>query len=194
MKTIESLIARARHWQLFVFMLLPIAVAYYLYFPLLPADPGASPERTFAAVQANFTKMMLLSVPGYLLFYAWVWVVGRVCNGSLPPGSRRHGRVFNFAVPFALCYLPIATFAFPEVIATDGWHWSGAILFPLHVVVSFLIIYAMIFAARSVASLGRDRRAGSGRSFLFFLGILYFPIGLWVIQPRVNAAFAESRP
>ena len=55
-------------------------------------------------------------------------------------------------------------------------------------IASFLIIYAFFFAARAAASLGLNSRPTGGRIFLFFLGIMYGPIGVWFIQPRLNSA------
>jgi len=193
MDKVDSIIARARHWQLFVVMLLPMVVAYSLYFPSMSLDPVTNPEQSFALLEDSFIKMMLVSLFGYMLLYLWIWVIGRVCNSSLPRISRRKDGLFNFSVPFALCYLPIATIAFPKLVATEGAHWSAALIIPLHIAASFMLFYAMIFAARSVASLGQNRRAGFGRSFLFFMGIMYFPIGVWIIQPCLNAAFADTQ-
>lgn len=192
MDKVDSIVARARHWQIFVVVLLPMVVAYYLYFPSMNPDPTTNPEQRFAMFEDIFFKMTLVSLLGYMLLYVWIWVIGRVCNSRLPRVSRRKDGLFNFSVPFALCYLPIATIGFSKVVATEGAHWSAALLIPLHIAASFMLFYAMIFAARSVASLGQNRRAGFGRSFLFFMGIMYFPIGVWIIQPRLNAAYADT--
>ncbi len=189
MKTIESLIARARHWQLFVLMLAPMLLAFWVR----PMLAGAT-EQNFEQLSDAFTTMMLVSMPGYLLMYAWIWVLARVCNASLPPALRRGDRLLNLGMSVAIVYMAIAAWAFPKVLMTaEGTPFMAPVMIA-HMLATVLLFYSVIFAARSVASLGRDRMAGFGRSFLFFLGILYFFVGIWFIQPRLNAAFEESQP
>jgi len=189
MKKIESILARLRHWQLFLLLFIPFVVPYFLS-PQVGLEQASDVE----AFRSSVTWMIAMSIPWGVAFYAWIWVLGRVCNASLAPSLRRNGRVFNFAMPFALCYLPIAMLVFPQMVFAEDGYWLAAIVIPIHIAAVFLLFYAVIFSARSVASLGSDRLAGSGRSFLFLLGIMYFPIGIWFIQPRLNAAYEESQP
>ncbi|RZV38892.1 MAG: hypothetical protein EX272_01505 [Chromatiales bacterium] len=188
MKTIESLMARARHWQLLILMLAPMLAAGRIQADLM------GPGQNFGQLSDAISRIMLVSLPGWVLMYVWIWVLARVCNASLPPALRRKERFLNIGMPFAIAYVIVAAWAFPKVLMTAEGSYLMAPLIIAHLTATVLLFYSAIFAARSVASLGHDRMAGFGRSFLFFLGILYFFVGIWFIQPRLNAAFEESQP
>ena len=164
-----------------------MVVAMLLFFP--PVEPNSNPSD----FQSNFTLMMLVSVPGYLIFYAWVLAVGVACNQSLEVSARRSERLFRFSVPFAMIYLTIATWAFPEAVLNVERGVLRLVVVPLHLIATFCLFYSVVFSARSLAMLDNSVSPGSWRTLGYFMALLYYPIGLWFIQPRVNAISATSR-
>lgn len=187
MESIILALARIKPWLLFVLTTAPMLVAVLLFFP--PVEPLDDVQ----SFQSSFTKMMLMSVPGILILYAWILAVGVVCNRSIDVSVRKPERLFRFSVPFAMLYVSIATWAFPEAVLSEDRGLLRMIVFPVHFTATILLFYSVFFSARSLAMLDRPRSPGFWRSFRYFLGLLYYPIGLWFIQPRVNALAALTR-
>jgi hypothetical protein len=186
MESIISSLARIKPWLLFVLTTAPMAVALLLFFP--PVEPLDD----IGSFQASFTKMMLMSIPGILIFYSWILAVGVVCNQSVDVTVRKPERLFRFSVPFAMLSVSIATWAFPEAVLSEDRALLRMIVFPVHFAATILLFYSVFFSARSLAMLDRPHSPGFWRSFRYFLGLLYYPIGLWFIQRRVNALAASS--
>ena len=186
MEFVVSSLARVRPWLLFVLTTAPMLSVLLLFFP--PVEPLGEPR----SLQSDFTKMMLVSIPGMLIVYAWVLTVGVVCNQSLDAALRKPEGLFRFAVPFAMGYLTIATWAFPEAVISDDQTFLRMLILPVHVVASVLLFYSVAFSARSLAMLDHPHSPGFWRSFIYFLALLYYPIGLWFIQRRVNVIWASA--
>lgn len=186
MDNITSSLARIRPWLLFLLITAPMLVAVLLFSPLVgPVDDVQS-------FQSSFTKMMLLSLPGILLFYSWILTVGVTCNRSVDASVRKPEHLLRFSVPFAMLYVSIATWAFPEAVMSEDRELMRMVVLPVHFVVTILMVYSFAFSARSLAMLDRPHSPGFWRSFRYFLGLLYYPIGVWFIQRRVNALAASS--
>jgi len=187
MTEIISILARMKSWLLFVLSLTPMLLAMLLFFP--PTEAHADLE----GFESTFKTMMLISLFGTLIFYAWILTVGIVCNQSLDDSFRKSERLFRFSVPFAMLYITILIWAFPEAILSEDRAVLRMIIIPLHIAATLLLFYSMFFSARSVAMLDQPASPGFWRTLGYFLLILYFPIGLWFIQPRVNSISALSQ-
>ena len=183
MDSIISLLARTKPWLLFLLTTAPMLVGTLLVFS--PIDP-------LGDVQSSFTAMMLLSVPGILVFYLWILAVGVICNRNIDVSVRKPERLFRFAVPFAMLYITIAAWAFPEALLSEERVLLRMVVIPVHLVATILIFYSVVFSARSLAMLDSPHSPGFWRSFRYFLGLLCYPIGIWFIQRRVNALATAS--
>ena len=178
--------AKLQHWHLFILISVPMLVAGVFFRP----DIGMHVD--LATFSKQFTTMMLISLPSYVAWYGWLWSIGIVGNSSLSDRLRRSDRLAWFSSPIVLAYLTVAIWTFPVVMFDPEPSALQTIMIVLHLIASFLMIYAFFFAARAAASLGQSSKPSGGRVFLFFLGIMYFPIGVWIIQPRLNLAAMES--
>ena len=68
-------------------------------------------------------------------------------------------------------------------------------ILPVHLLAMGCTLYSLYFCARALKSAERQRRARfgdfAGTFFLFWI----FPIGIWILQPKINrlATGSESR-
>ena len=181
MSTLHLFIAQLRNWQLFVLVAVPFGLVLVL------AAPDLETAQDMDTIMDQWTTMMLLGLPLILALYVWIWTIGVVANRSLAVSLRRSTRLLDISMPFVMVYIIFAVWAWPSTVMTNDPVMPVGIVLFLHLVATVLLTYAVIFAARSLGSLDRDRLAGFGRSLLFVLAIIYFPIGLWWIQPRLNS-------
>jgi hypothetical protein len=67
-----------------------------------------------------------------------------------------------------------------------------AIIFPLHLFSMFCIFYCLYFIAKSLKSVELQRPVTFNDYAGEFVLIWFFPIGVWVIQPRINNIFNDN--
>lgn len=190
MESIITLMSRLYPWQLFLIVIGPMALAIVLFSPIVEPTlgPGGMDE-----ILSQITRMMLVSLPGMVALYGWVLTIGVVCNRSLEPQYRKSDRLLRIAVPFATVYLAIASWAFPQVMMSHEPSTAQVVMAIIHTVATLGIFYGLIFAARSVAKLKDPENIGFVRPFGYFLGITYFFIGIWIIQPKINVLADAER-
>jgi len=188
MLSIASLIARIRPWLLFVLIAVPFcAIPFFYTIPRISA--GASLEEHLTTIQGA----MLLSFPLVVLLYGWIWTICVVANSALHENVQRPFRLARWGMPFAILYIALIISILPRIATVDPFPAARGVFILLHLAATFYVFYAVVFAARSLASLGNTQFAGFGRIFLFFLAIIYFPVGLWWIQPRLNSISGQSQ-
>jgi hypothetical protein len=66
-----------------------------------------------------------------------------------------------------------------------------AIIFPLHFFAMFCIFYCLYFVAKTFKTVELQREVTfsdfAGEFFLFW----FFPIGVWIVQPKINKMIEE---
>jgi hypothetical protein len=67
-----------------------------------------------------------------------------------------------------------------------------ALIIPLHLFSMFCIFYSLYFIAKALKTVESQKTVSfSDFAGEFFL-IWFFPIGVWIIQPRINKLFETS--
>lgn len=160
---------RAKAWQVFLL--------FFAVFSMLVAVslPGRGTPTAFIALAAISESCLL----------AWLWSMGSFLSSITPQASRLNVRFFRLA----LVYPPLYIVAFLTLFE----HSLPAlflVIIPLHLFAMFCVLYTLYFVSKSLVLAER----GESSSFMgpFFL-IWFFPVGVWIIQPRVNRLYAEKR-
>lgn len=66
------------------------------------------------------------------------------------------------------------------------------LVLPLHLLSIAAIFYALFTAARTLKSVELRRPAGFGEYLVDLLLLWFFPVGLWLIQPRVQRLLSAA--
>jgi hypothetical protein len=193
---------RMKHWQLFILLFgIPftfqgigmVSIAFF-------KDP--------AMLFLVFPLILLLYMAG---FFSWFYTLGTNLNRRLPDTVQMNLRKFKILLSIPIVYiLLICIFLFglfknlAEMAAsgsTDLAAFSAlqpswalvALIIPLHFFSIFCIFYSLYFIAKSL-KVAEGQRAVVFNDFAgeFFL-IWFFPIGVWILQPRINRLFANDR-
>lgn len=183
MSAAASLFLRAKHWQLFLlpFMLFIGKIGF-----LASLETTAPSAGTFPRISLLYGIVIVLSI---LCILGWFWSLGSFLNAVVQPPLRLKTRLFRFAIGYTTLYVLalIAVFqsADPNVLEV-------AIL-PFGFLAIFCIFYLMYFVSKCLVL----AQTGKPTSPLHYLGpfilIWLFPIGLWIIQPRVNRLYAGTQ-
>ena len=182
MNPLARFLLRAKHWQIFILMTAPFVLGMAIEFnsdwnTLLPTEG-------FGTSDLKTAFLWLLFMFSYL---AWQWASGAFLNSIVQPSLRMNTGFFYFSLVYPALYFIVFWAVFhnssPVVLA---------VIFPLHAFATFCMFYLLYFVSKSLVAAETAKPA----TFLDYAGafflIWFFPIGVWMIQPRINRLYAES--
>lgn len=174
----------AKAWYLFVLIVGGMVSSQGLFMIHVEFETGP-PTAPWEAIPPMFVWT------GCLL--AWLWALGTGLNEKVPRPLRMGTGFFKFALAYAFLYM----LAFGVVLiwiagGGSGGPKSAVALLLFHLFAMFCMFYVLYFVAKNLTTAERQQKVTfydySGPFFLLW----FFPLGIWVIQPRVNRMFREE--
>lgn len=174
-----------KHWQLFGLLVgLPMILQLITIGYMLT-------DSNLTFISTAFPILLIL-VMG--LFFGWLYTLGTSLHMKLPKTAKMNltkFKIFAF-IPFVYM-LFFAVFMFGGIFDISvGEHPNLAIfvlIIPLHLFSMYCIFYCLYFNAKALKAVEFQRAVTfndcAGEFFLIWL----FPIGIWIIQPRINKLF-----
>ena len=177
MSVVASIFLRAKHWQMFL---------------LLFVVPTAAEITAGGFIPATIRSWNDLGRPGVLLIcvtvlymfcvVAWFWSMGSLFGSIVKPALKLKEGVFLFALVYPLIYSLFVVWLFLAV--------PVGVIVPLHLLCMFCLFYILYFVAKSLVL----AETGEPVSFYDYAGpfflLWFYPLGVWIIQPRVNRLYA----
>jgi hypothetical protein len=172
----------ARHWQVFLLLTGSFVLAQALGQSLVMGSVGSQ-----AQFQEAMGSFLLLTFLVMALYLSWLWALGRLAWALAPSHGRPAMSRFRFSLIYPIAYLPVFYFLFTKAAEPSG---IAVVIIPLHLLAMSCMFYNLYFVAKSLA-LAEGRRADSFYDYAgaFFL-LWFYPIGIWILQPRFNALAA----
>ena len=177
-----GLLRKLKHWQIFLLVVgIPIVLQLIQSIIFLPSAGGD---------EANYGNSLgLLLILPLLIYYGWIGSVGSAISQrtsvSMPTGRFRLSLWTS-----AICSILLLVYfwAYPQYLqATDNEEAVPIILVGVLVFVAlFTLFYCLSFMARAIVQLERGRRVTSSEFYSEFVMAVVFPIGIWLLQPRIN--------
>ncbi|WP_020568500.1 hypothetical protein [Neolewinella persica] len=183
-----SRLLKAKHWQLF-----SLIIGFPLIFQMifLGITTGGL-VGGFDPLPAFFFPLLLIA-PIWLfsLLLAWLYSVGSGLQSRVPIALRRSTRFFKVALVFPVAYiLLVIAVVFPllsvMVSSTIGGNFVLIIILGLHLFTMFCIIYCLYFSAKTIKLAELQRPVSLGDFIGEFFLLWFFPVGVWILQPRIN--------
>ncbi|MBO0358096.1 hypothetical protein J0X19_09090 [Hymenobacter sp. BT186] len=182
-----SFLLRLKPWQLFSLTFgLPLLfslcgnMALFMKPPQMPIFIGC-----FIASVALFTTGL----------FCWLWALGTQLPTLLPKSMLAASTKLKIGLVLPSFYI-IAVLALFAAGVSKGFSISPAILLfilPLHMLSMAGIFYSLYFVAKTLKSVELQRPASLSDCLGEFFLLWFFPVGIWLIQPRINRLFAPSR-
>ena len=174
---------KAKHWQIFLLIVgIPILIEILDSFIVLS---GAGEAFTFRAI-----LRFLLIIP-FLTFYFWIFSVGTLLNKRIRDHLETKTGYFALSVwtsAFSLFFLSIFVF-----FIWDDWEQlmiETNFTYVVFGIVVFLaiatLLLALSFVAKTLVRAERNAHVRSSDFYGEFVMLLFFPIGIWLLQPRIN--------
>lgn len=174
-----------KHWQLFgLLMGLPMLFQFIAIGSIFSSnDPTA---------MFSFSPIMMILFVG--LFFGWFYALGTNLHKKLPETATMNLTKFKIFL-----FLPVVYMLFTSVSMFDIFSNISlgeqptpaifAVIVPLHLFSMLCIFYCLYFNAKALKTVEWQRPTTFNDFAAEFFLICFFPIGVWIIQPRLNKLF-----
>jgi len=166
---------RAKHWQIFLFLVGVLCMG------ALAEDNLVGEQSLQRLGDSSLVLLGVLAALEMLGFLSWFWFIGSFLCSIVRPTLRPKTRFFNVAVAYPVIY----GFTVPKLFQSA----SSAVILPLHLFAMVCLIYVLYFVSKCFAL----AEAVRPKAFLRFAGtfflLWFFPIGVWIVQPKVNRLY-----
>src|SRR5882724_8232672 len=153
---------KLKHWQVFLILLTATFINSF-------------------KVEENQVFTSILSLIGGLIYFSWWLAVGRGLFQRLPTGINLN---YNFFIVNAFVWL-IAYATVMLLSDGQGMTFSGLEAIP-GFYVFFAFLHFLMFPVRVLKSIENKKKASIRECIGDFLLLVFFPIGTWFLQPRIN--------
>lgn len=157
-----SFILRLKHWQVFLTLVAGLFIGN-------------------TTIEENQMLTTILSVAGMMIYFLWMLFVGHGLYQLLPDKIELN---YNLFMINSFVWLTAYT---TVMVMSDG---AGMKFTGLAALPGFYLFYAflhfLMFPARVLNSLEKQRKATVGECIADFFLIVFLPIGIWFLQPRIN--------
>jgi hypothetical protein len=191
-----SLILKSKHWQLFLLTFALPTLAYIFLYTTLISEIFSNNmvDPTFIFSYLRFFPLIIMFF--MLTIWAWFWSVAFGLQKQVPENVKLNVRLFKFFFFVPLLYVVLISI-FVSLILINFISFRSnpdleiifgliAIIIPLHFFAIFCIFYTFIFVAKTYKTVELQREATfSDYAGEFFL-VWFYPIGIWVLQPKIN--------
>jgi hypothetical protein len=198
---------KAKHWQLFLLTFgLPLLVQVGFMGTIFslaltngePPDPNAIFKFVFVL---GLLMALVISVT-----FGWQWSVAVGLQKMVPEQISLNLKRFKvfFFIPLIYLLGIVCFIAFfvssiePNPSAASEPEPAAilsvmAVIVPLHFFVIFCIFYVMYFAAKTLKTVELQKEVKFGEFAGEFFLIWFDFVGFWILQPRINKLYDESR-
>lgn len=178
-----ELLRTLKHWQIFLLVVgVPILLQLIQSIIFISSADGNA---------ANYgSSLGLLLILPLLAYYGWIGSVGTAFSQRNTSASMPSGRFRLSLWTSCICsiFLLVYFWAYPQYLRTADDEEAvpiiliGVLLF----VALFTLFYCLSFMARAIVQLERGGRISSAEFYSEFVMAVVFPIGIWLLQPRIN--------
>ena len=183
----------AKHWQLFLLTFgIPIIFQFIMMgtmFANIGANNNPDPDFMFSYMKL-FPIMMLLFMG---VFFGWFWSVAIGLQRVIPDEIKLKVNRFKIFLLIPIVYM-IFFLGFFMTSFTSGGPNPGifAVIVPLHLFSMFCIFYSLYFLAKTFKTAELQRKVTFSDFAGEFFMIWFYPIGIWIVQPKINKMIKEK--
>lgn len=193
---------KAKHWHLFgIFIILfIISKMYYSYifnfneFGLVDYKPNAF---------SNYKNLLIIvRVFSTFVFMLWIWSICVGLNNLLPNLNRLYLNQFKTIFYFYNIYfiydLITSNIIFSSLLSSkinfleEIQRFTSFSNIFLDLLSLFSLIYFVYFSAKTIQTIELNKELKFKEFSRVFFLILFLPVGIWFIQPRINKIYSKT--
>ena len=181
MNAVAKFFLRAKHWQIFflffgIFLMASVALLTSIVTTTQSTKAFGTADMLYGCIMVLFT----------FCFVGWLWYLGSFLRAIADPALKLKMGFFRFGVIYVLLYMPAFLVLFDSIAIHPALF---GIIFPLHLFATYCMFYLLYFVSKNLVLAESGKPASfydySGPFFLLW----FFPIGIWIVQPRINRLF-----
>jgi hypothetical protein len=177
-----------KHWQFFL-----LTVGLPFLFQGVFVGTIFTSQRFNPAMTIYFPIVMILFMGGLI---GWMFSIGFKFNSLLPEGADMKTGFYKVAVFFPVVYMLVVLFGvtgFFNVGQTVNQPNPAifALIVPAHFFAMICMFYMLYFTSKTLKMVELQKKIGFGDYAGEFFLMWFFPVGIWILQPRINKIFGE---
>jgi len=182
-----NLFLKAKHWQLFSLICgIPLVFQLIIMGTMISKIGGGNSSAP--ALFSNFMiifPIMTIFIMG--IVFGWFWSVAIGLQSKVPEGVKMKVNKFKIFFFTPLIYIFLVMIYFMTTM-TNGVQNPAVFAFivPLHLFSMFCMFYIMYFLAKTLKTVELQRQTIFSDFAGEFFMIWFYPIGIWIIQPKIN--------
>ncbi len=174
---------KAKHWQIFIVTIgLPLILEVILI-PIIII--GNNPM-----VILKIMPIMFVFIVGGL--FGWFWAIAINLQEKLPEDLKIKVNWFKTFLLIPIIYFVIFFVLLDSVMRGAIENGTGpdpaifGIIIPFHLFAMFCIFYCLYIVSKSFKTVELQRKVTFSDFAGEFFMILFFPVGIWILQPKIN--------
>lgn len=178
---------KAKHWQLFL-LTFGIPMIFQIFFMgsiFVNIASGIDRDPSFIINYMKFFPGIIFLFMGVL--FGWLWSVAIGLQSKVPDVVQMKVNKFKifFFIPFiySLFFLSFFMSSFTEGRPNPS---IFAVIVPLHIFSMFCMFYILYFVSKTYKTVELQREVKFSDFAGEFFMIWFYPIGIWIVQPKIN--------
>ena len=179
------LFLRAKHWQLFLLMLgIPMLFQITTMLSLF----GNMEEGGDSLIMMEYIKLFPIIMLLFIgVLFGWFWSIVTGLQSKIPEEVEMNVKGFRITFFAPLAYIIFFLGFFFYAFQGGDFNPNMIILIiPLHLFSIGCMIYNLYFVAKTIKTVELQREVSFGDFAGEFVLIWMYPIGIWIIQPKIN--------
>lgn len=128
------------------------------------------------------------------IYFGWYYALGTNLHKKLPVTAPMNLLRFKVFLFFPLVYIPVFMVFMLNTFSDLQTHEAPnpfvfLLIFPLHLFSMFCMVYCLYFNAKALKTVELQKPVTFSDFAGEFCLLWLFPIGVWIIQPRINKLF-----
>lgn len=183
---------KAKHWQLFLLTFGVPMILHLIMMVLVFVNIGRNDSPDPALMMSYFMVFPFIMLVFTGVFFGWFWAVAVGLQSKVPEEVTM--KVGRFKTFLFIPLLYIAFFVVYMLVSMSSTFQGGtppdptifAVVLPLHLFSMFCIFYCLYFVAKTFKTVELQRKVTFSDFAGEFFMIWFYPIGIWIIQPKIN--------
>ena len=189
---------KAKHWQLFLLGFVIPVLMQFLFMGIMMFTVFTNVEQNPEILTYFFPLILIISLLFMLVLYGWFWSIAVGLDRFIPDDLKLNVKRFKIFLIIPIVY--ILLFSVLVGVGISGMIDSGepinpvymVLILPLHLFSMFCMIYCLYFVAKTIKTAELKKKVRFGEFAGEFVLLWFFPIGIWIIQPRINKLVEEE--
>lgn len=189
-----KLFLKAKHWQIFLLTFgIPFIIQIIFMVTMVTkmiSNHNADPFDIVGSMMKYYPILVFLLV---FFYYGWYYAVATGLQRLIPDKLKLKTATFRFLfffmIIYLICFITLIMFLFGK---KDFNPMLFIMIVPFHLFVMFCVFYCIYFVACSIKTAELKRKVTFSDYALEYFLIMFFPIGIWIIQPQINKLVEED--